>query len=161
MNRKLKFGASLFVGALLTTLDFSVAADDSATKPAAVPALAYLHLYVDAQGVSHFRKEELVSRTLSVEGVAEPLSTYQFAGAKSATLVWLKRGAVEDWHKAPRRQFLLGVQGGAEVTAGDGVVKRVMPGTIMLMDDTSGKGHITKTLGNADHIALVIPVPAD
>jgi quercetin dioxygenase-like cupin family protein len=151
----------LAAAALLIPLASSVAANTSATKPAAVPTLSYLHLYADAQGVSHFKIDKLVSRTLSAEGLAEPLNTYQFAGAESATLVWLKRGAVEDWHRAPRRQFLLGVQGVAEVTAGDGAVKRVTPGTIMLMDDTSGKGHITKSVGNVDHVALAIPVPAD
>jgi hypothetical protein len=29
---------------------------------------------------------------------------------------------------------------------------------IMLMDDTSGKGHITRAIGPEDHVAIVVPV---
>lgn len=161
MNHKNGFAVRGALTASLIAFASYVGADTPAVAAAPIQALTYLHLYVDAQGVSHFKSERLVSRSTSAEGMARPLNIYQFAGAKNPTLVWLGRGVVEDWHKAPRRQFLMGVQGAAEVTAGDGAVRQVTPGTIMLMDDTSGKGHITRSIGKVDHIALVIPVPAD
>ncbi len=45
------------------------------------------------------------------------------------------------------------------MTAGDGEVRRFGPGRIILMDDLTGKGHITRAVGDVDHIALTIPVP--
>ena len=55
--------------------------------------------------------------------------------------------------------YLIAVQGMSEVTAGDGEVRRFGLGSIILMDDLTGKGHITRAVGDVDHIALTIPVP--
>lgn len=129
--------------------------------------LRYVRLYSDAAGVSHFRDEELTlrpgggavgdSRALSAP---EALISYELSTAPGATLLLLKRGATEDWHKAPRRMYLIVVQGMAEVTASDGEVRRFGLGSIILMDDTTGKGHVTHAVGDVDHIALAIPAPA-
>ncbi len=129
--------------------------------------LHYVHLYSDAQGVSHFRDEQLTlrpggatvgdSRALSAP---DALISYELSGASGATLLLLKRGAVEDWHRAPRRMYLIVVQGMAEVTVSDGEVRRFGLGSVLLMDDTTGKGHITRAVGKIDHIALAIPAPA-
>jgi hypothetical protein len=141
-------------------------AGESPTMPA-THTLHYVHLYSDASGVSHFRDEELTlrpqgagvgdSRALSAP---DALISHQLSDAPGATLLLLKRGAVEDWHRAPRRMYLVVVQGMAEVTASDGEVRRFGLGSIILMDDTTGKGHITRALGSVDHIALAIPAPA-
>ncbi len=129
--------------------------------------LHYVHLYSDASGVSHFRDETL---TLHSNGPAagdaralsapEALISYQLSDAPGATLLLLKRGAKEDWHRAPRRMYLIVVQGMSEVTASDGKVRRFGLGSVLLMDDTTGKGHITRAVGKVDHIALTIPAPA-
>jgi hypothetical protein len=55
--------------------------------------------------------------------------------------------------------YLIAVQGMSEVIAGDGEIRRFGPGSIVLMDDLTGKGHITRAVGHVDHIALTIPVP--
>ena len=80
------------------------------------------------------------------------------AGASGARLLRLKTGTVETWHKVPRRQFLFIIKGKSEVTAADGEKREFVPGDIVLMDDTTGQGHITKAVGNEDHVALFIPV---
>lgn len=153
--------ASLFVVCVASR------AGESTTMPA-THTLHYVRLYSDAGGVSHFRDEELTlrpqgpaagdSRALSAP---EALISYQLSGAPGATLLLLKRGAVEDWHRAPRRMYLIVVQGMAEVTASDGEVRRFGLGSIILMDDTAGKGHITRAVGNVDHIALAVPAPGE
>ncbi len=50
------------------------------------------------------------------------------------------------------------VQGASEVTASDGTKKEFHVGELVLLDDAKGKGHITKAVGDVDHIALAIPV---
>lgn len=122
------------------------------------PSLHYWHLYSDAQGVSHFKDETLPFKVLGQPGMANPPAAATLDGAKGASLLLLHAGQVEDWHKAPGKQFLVVVEGASQVTAGDGTVKEFHLGDIVLMDDTAGKGHITKNLGTTDHIALVIPV---
>jgi hypothetical protein len=51
------------------------------------------------------------------------------------------------------------LRGIAEITAGDGEKRRILPGQFMLLEDTTGKGHITHAVGNEDHVALAFPLP--
>jgi hypothetical protein len=54
-----------------------------------------------------------------------------------------------DFHVAPRRQFVVTLSGAVEVECGDGTVRRFDPGAIMLADDTTGQGHISREVGGA------------
>jgi mannose-6-phosphate isomerase-like protein (cupin superfamily) len=123
-------------------------------------ALAYWHLYSDSKGESHFEKKELSFDAIAPGGPLSALSTHQFANSQNVMLLQIGVGGKEDWHKAPRRQFMLIVQGEARVTASDGTVKEFTPGDVILMDDTTGKGHTTEAIGTQSHIAAVIPVPS-
>jgi hypothetical protein len=53
-----------------------------------------------------------------------------------------------DWHNAPRRQYIVMLAGTVEVEVGDGTVRRFEPGDILLAEDTTGRGHISRTVGN-------------
>jgi hypothetical protein len=146
-------------------------ADEAHPGAAATRVLSITHLWADAQGVSHFRDEKLSFEAATPENPTagttsrpnpdpDALVALPLRGATGATFLYLKRAAVEDWHRAPRRMYLIPVQGTSEVTAGDGQVRRFGLGSIVLMDDLTGKGHITRAVGDVDHIALTIPVPA-
>src|SRR5580700_3728955 len=158
-------------GVLLGAPTLLLHADDVHGPVASTRVLTFTHLWADANGVSHFRDEKLSFEAATPEnptaGTAshnnpdpEALVALPLRGATGATFLYLKRAAVEDWHRAPRRMYLIAVQGMSEVTAGDGEVRRFGPGSIVLMDDLTGKGHITRAVGDVDHIALTIPVPA-
>ncbi len=158
-------------GAVLCALGNPLHADEAQPSAAAKRALSFTHLWTDSQGVSHFRDENLgfeaatrenptAGTTSRVNPDPDALVALPLRGATGATFLYLKRAAVEDWHRAPRRMYLIAVQGMSEVTVGDGEVRRFGPGSIILMDDLTGKGHITRAVGDVDHIALTIPVPA-
>lgn len=122
--------------------------------------LTYTHLYSDAKGVSHFKTEQLDFKPLAGPNASQSLTAHVLSGAQGATLLRLRQGSAEDWHIAPRTQYLIAVQGESEVTTGDGKTLRVKPGDVVLMDDTTGRGHKTAAVGPQDHIAMVIPVTA-
>jgi quercetin dioxygenase-like cupin family protein len=143
---------------LLTLLGISwqgvLAADTAESIP---PPLTYLHVYADAAGASHFREEHFnFSRGRDGDN-----SIHVMEAKGGATLLRLKAGAVEDWHNAPRAWFLIVLQGASEVTTSDGQKRRFGPGSVVLLDDTTGKGHRTRAIGKVDHIAAVIPVADD
>jgi hypothetical protein len=50
------------------------------------------------------------------------------------------------------------VSGESEVIIGDGTHIRLYPGKIMLVEDTTGQGHISKAIGEKDRISLFIPL---
>jgi quercetin dioxygenase-like cupin family protein len=119
-----------------------------------VPPLTYVHVYADAAGASHFREE----RFDFAPGRDTQSFIHVLEAKGGATLLRLKAGAVEDWHNAQLAWYLIVIQGESEVTTSDGEVRRFGPGSVVLLDHTSGKGHRTRAVGQLDHIAAVIPI---
>ena len=62
------------------------------------------------------------------------------------------------WHTGPARQFVITLTGSSEVEVAGGVHVLAGPGHINLIEDTTGKGHITRNFGPEDRIALTIPL---
>jgi hypothetical protein len=62
------------------------------------------------------------------------------------------------WHVGPARQFVITLSGRSEVEVSGGVHVLAGPGHINLIEDTTGKGHITRNFGPDDRIALTIPL---
>jgi hypothetical protein len=62
------------------------------------------------------------------------------------------------WHTGPARQLVITLSGNSEVEVSAGVHVAAGPGHINLIEDTTGKGHITRNFGPDDRIALTIPL---
>jgi hypothetical protein len=65
-------------------------------------------------------------------------------------------------HPAPRRQVFCTMQGGYEVTASDGELRSFPTGSVLLLEDTVGKGHSTTIVGDGDALvfAVILAEPA-
>jgi hypothetical protein len=61
-----------------------------------------------------------------------------------------------DWHPAPRRQLVVTLSGESEIEMEGGRTIRLGPGHILLAEDTTGQGHISRAVGSSDRIALDI-----
>ncbi len=124
------------------------------------PALRYMRLYTDTEGVSRFSHEAYELRSGADRGQGM-LAALPIDNVQGATYVALRNGQGGDqWHTAPRRQYIICLTGEAEFTAGSGEVRRLKPGNVILVEDTTGQGHITRSVGAVDHIAIVVPAPA-
>jgi hypothetical protein len=62
------------------------------------------------------------------------------------------------WHTGPARQFVITLSGASEVEVSGGVHVAAGPGHINLIEDTTGKGHITRNFGPDDRVVLTIPL---
>jgi quercetin dioxygenase-like cupin family protein len=143
------------IGSIALIVSSAFAAQcDAADSPDTIPPMKYVHIYTDSSGNSHFREESFDFRATRTGG---PLM-HALTTGPSATLLRLKPGAFEDWHNAPKPWYLIVVQGTSEVKVSDGEVRRFGPGSLVLIDDISGKGHQTRAVGDIDHIAAVIPL---
>ena len=67
-------------------------------------------------------------------------------------------GYVLDWHCAPRRQYSISLSGAAEIEVGDGTVARVGPGDVVLAEDLTGQGHVTRVIGNEPRFYAIVPL---
>lgn len=67
-------------------------------------------------------------------------------------------GQVQEWHPAPRRQYVITLSGEAEIEIGGGTKRRFGPGAIMLADDTTGRGHVTRVVSKEPRLYVSVPV---
>jgi len=115
--------------------------------------MKYLRIYAGPDGESHFEDVEVaLGQSGSSSDVSEMIAT------KSVIFRRSPHDQFADWHHAPRRQFVVTLSGEAEVEASDGEVRRIVPGTVMLADDLTGKGHITRGVGTQERLSLFIPL---
>lgn len=123
--------------------DPDVAAAQTARKP-----IMMTRIYTGADGLSHAEEVEM-----KLNGNATEMM--------KATGVEFSRRAPNnsnDWHVGPRRQFVITLSGRGEIEVAGGKKVAVGPGQINLIEDTTGKGHITRNLGTEDRIAITIPL---
>jgi hypothetical protein len=64
----------------------------------------------------------------------------------------------QDWHPAPRRQYVITLSGRGEIELAGGKKIPLGPGHILLAEDVTGKGHISRGVGTEDRISLFIPL---
>ncbi|MFL2784624.1 MAG: cupin domain-containing protein [Dehalococcoidia bacterium] len=67
-------------------------------------------------------------------------------------------GSFIDWHPAPRRQFIITLEGEVEIGLGDGSTYKLGPGDVMLAEDLDGQGHTTRAVGDVPRVSVAIPV---
>jgi len=109
-------------------------------------------LYTGPDGLTH---AEEIEAKFTPAGEAAVHKLLANAGAE------LRRappGRVLDWHTAPRRQYVITLSGHGEVEVAGGKKILLGPGSIDLVEDVTGKGHITRTIGNEDRVTITIPV---
>ncbi len=158
--RRLVGVATLSLFAAFATQHLFAADTNEPTMTAhAASKLSFVRLYTTPDGNSHFQNEEIELTPRGGQGPEATLAMSPIGDVKGAMFAMLKAGTTEPYHTAPRRQFMICLRGIVEVTAGDGEKRRVLPGEFVLLEDTSGKGHITHAAGTEDHVALAIPLP--
>jgi hypothetical protein len=62
-------------------------------------------------------------------------------------------------HPASEPQWVVRLRGIIEVQVSDGTARRFGPGDLVLATDTTGRGHVTLTVGDPPHEALGISPP--
>lgn len=78
--------------------------------------------------------------------------------AKSVQFRRTNKDYFVDWHPAPTRQYVVTLSGESEVELEGGKKLRLGPGHILLAEDTTGQGHISRAIGSGDRVSLFIPL---
>ena len=116
-----------------------------------------VRVYSGADGQSHLEEIALALQpfvdTEGAYGEGTPLEK-----ANGITFRVAPAGYVLQWHCAPRRQYTITLAGEAEIEVGDGTVKRIGPGDVILAEDLTGQGHITRVVGNQPRFSVVVPL---
>ena len=99
------------------------------------------NLYEDASGISHWRDVEVE--------FAEVIRGSRVSRLQPAKGIIFREVPPEydlDWHPAPRRQYIINLDAGVEITASDGESRVIGAGEVFLVEDTKGKGHLSKAV---------------
>lgn len=108
-------------------------------------------VYADDAGESHFAEVEIA---LHDAGEIGHLS--EAVAAKSVVFRRNDPGYDYDWHTAPRRQYIVLLDGTIEIEVSSGETRTFRGGDILLMEDTTGKGHRTRHVVPAERHSVFI-----
>jgi uncharacterized cupin superfamily protein len=116
--------------------------------------MKYTRIYADAAGETHL---EDVTPDLKASDHSSMMS--ELIAAKG--VIFRETNGAQyfvDWHNAPRRQFVVNLSGEVEITVSDGEKRRFGPGTILLAEDVTGKGHISRGVGDSQRLVIFVPL---
>jgi quercetin dioxygenase-like cupin family protein len=68
-------------------------------------------------------------------------------------------GRENGWHHAPGRYAVFTLTGAVDIEIGDGSVRRLGAGDILIAEDLTGQGHVTREVGPEPRISVFVPLP--
>jgi hypothetical protein len=111
------------------------------------------NLYTDASGESHFRD-------IQVEWVEEVRGSKLSKRLPATGIIFRQVPPTYDldWHPAPSRQYIINLDAGVQITASDGESRVIGAGEVLLVEDTTGKGHLSKAVDNKIRHCIFVPI---
>jgi len=145
--------------ACLLSAPFSIQAEqaESNTVPLAEP-FQYTRLFADDAGASRFADEEMEFALVDFAPPAPAISLSKASAAQSVALMSSPPGWHGDWHPAPQRQLIIILSGELEVEVSDGQVRIFGPGSVVLVEDTFGEGHVSRVVRRERVYCVVVPL---
>jgi hypothetical protein len=119
--------------------------------------MGYVRIYSDADGDTHF-EDVAPAQTQESYAAAE----WQISAPLPVSDLRFRRVTKEyppAAHVAPRRQLIVGLTGEVEIEVSDGEKRRFGPGSVLLVEDVTGKGHTTRRIGDTIRETLFVSVP--
>lgn len=119
----------------------------------------YTRVFADADGETHFEDVCLPGeRRSSPTGTVDEVAPVEVEGL--AFRLVLQEASDTDPHNAPRRLLIVQVDGTVEVEVSDGEKREFGPGSVLLVEDTTGKGHVTRNLSGGTRSTLIATLPS-
>ena len=118
--------------------------------------LTYTRLYSGDAGESHFADLEIDFASTEYAPPAPPLELSSSTPATEFGFMRAPAGWASDWHPSSFRNMFVVLTGEWEVTASDGETRTFPPGSVLLVEDTTGKGHRSRVIGNTDSLAAMV-----
>ena len=115
------------------------------------PTMKIVRLYTGADNKSHFEDLQVPLKDGGKVGFISELV--------KATGVVFRETAGDydyDFHTAPRRQYVVNLEGEVEIEVGDGTRRILRSGDILLAEDTTGQGHRSRAVAGKPRKSLFI-----
>ena len=127
---------------------------------ASITTFDLVRVFPDADGETHFEDvsiswdnaEELLTKT--------GWASYELA-AERPFIKQSPPGVAMSWHNSGYRMLVFQTGGVREAEVSDGEVRQFGPGSVLLFEDTTGRGHQTRSVGAEPVTFLVLALPEE
>lgn len=116
----------------------------------------YVRLFSDDQGESHFQDIQTDLNATEFAPRIPNLFISNAFPASQASFFGAPSGWEADWHVSSGRHLFAVISGVWEVTASNGEMRTFSQGDVLLVEDTSGKGHASRVISEVDSLALLV-----
>jgi mannose-6-phosphate isomerase-like protein (cupin superfamily) len=110
--------------------------------------LSYTRVFSDSTGESHFEDDVVSFKLIDFAPPAPPISVSDSWSGETVVIISSSPGWYGDWHPAPRRQLMFTLTGTLKVEVSDREMRTFGPGSVLLVEDTVGKGHRSSAIGD-------------
>ena len=113
--------------------------------------MTIVRIYTGADNQSHFEDLKIPLKSTGKIGFISELM-------KATGVVFRETGGDYnyDFHTAPRRQYVVNLEGEVEIEVGDGTKRILRSGDVLLAEDTTGQGHISRAVAGKSRKSLFI-----
>ena len=116
----------------------------------------YVRLFSDDLGESHFADVEAELESVQFAAGIPPLFVSPSLEKGATSFFGAPAGWEADWHPSSGRHFFAVLTGAWEVTASDGEMRTFSKGDVLLVEDTTGKGHASRVIADSSSLALLV-----
>ncbi len=115
-----------------------------------------LRIYAEPDGESHFGEVELPTTKWAVHPDAVPFDVSASYQASRVRITRIPAGMREvAWHTVPEPNLAVRLDGSVEYETSDGQVRHLPAGSFVLMEDTHGKGHLSRHSAEAQTVIWI------
>jgi quercetin dioxygenase-like cupin family protein len=115
--------------------------------------MAIIRVYAGSDGKSHF--EEIVPK---FEPRGDKSANAELIPGSGIVIRRFDADRSNPWHHAPGRYAVFTLGGAVDIEIGDGTVRRLGSGDILIAEDLTGQGHATREVGPEPRVSIFVPL---
>ncbi|HSN22211.1 MAG TPA: hypothetical protein VLS49_16125 [Usitatibacter sp.] len=119
-------------------------------------SIKYVRLVPDSSGESHFVPLEIDVTMRSFAPPAPPFGVSEPMPASQCGFLVVPPGFLGELHPSPTRMWIFFLRGEMDFEASDGERRRCVPGDAILLEDTTGKGHSSRVIGESPAVLAAV-----
>ncbi len=119
-------------------------------------SITCLRLVSDVSGESHFVPLTMGVAMRNFAPPAPPFAVSEFTPASQCGFLRVPTGFVGELHPSPMRMWIFFLSGAMDFQASDGECRHCVPGDAILLEDTAGKGHLSRVVGDSAAVLAAV-----
>ena len=115
--------------------------------------MAIIRIHTGSDGKSHFQE---IAPKLEPRG--DKSETAELIPGSGIIVRRFEPTRSNPWHHAPGRYGVFTLSGAVDIEIGDGTVRRLGTGDILIAGDVTGQGHVTREVGPQARVSVFVPL---